>query len=250
MAHPPVQHAGRASPEPWCREAGRGSSNWLIGRPGPGTASAAGMVVGDPGRLQLDRPPGGVVHLRYRQAEPVPQAPEPFVAGPGHRLLQLPPVDGSSRAGGGAAHGCRTRRGQAAWALLICGRIPGHCALLSGLAGPCRAACLVSRWLVPHWAAAEAVTTHNRPQDGPHDGPQESARPAFLLAARARAGCCCRFRPSALVGPGRGATESADGGGLVVTGRGGGGRTGVLLGQDWFRSVPVAVRTGWWGLGW
>jgi len=39
------------------------------------------MVVGDPGRLQLDRPPGGVVHLRYGQAEPVPQAAEPFAAG-------------------------------------------------------------------------------------------------------------------------------------------------------------------------
>ena len=38
--------------------------------PGPGTASVAGVVVRDPGRLQLDHAPGGVVHLRYRQAEP------------------------------------------------------------------------------------------------------------------------------------------------------------------------------------
>lgn len=159
------------------------------------TASVSGAVVRDPGRLQLDGPPGGIVHLRYRQAEPVPQAPEPFAAGPGDRLFQLPPVDGFGRAGGGAGHGCRTRRGQVAWVLLICGRIPGHCVLLGGLAGLCRAACLVSRWLVPHWAAAETVTTHNRPQDSPQDGSQESAGPAFLLAARRRRGvradCYC-----------------------------------------------------------
>src|SRR5215472_11430005 len=91
------------------------------------SASAAGEVIRDPGRLQLDRPPGGVVHLRYRQAEPVPQAPEPFAAGPGDRLLQLPPVDEISRAGGGAGHGCHTRCGQAAWVFMIwCRRIPVH----------------------------------------------------------------------------------------------------------------------------
>ena len=46
-----------------------------------GSASVAGVVVRDPGRLQLDYSPGGVVHFRYRQPEPVPQAPEPFAAG-------------------------------------------------------------------------------------------------------------------------------------------------------------------------
>jgi len=55
--------------------------------PGSGTASVAGVVVRYPWRLQLDHAPGGVVHLRYGQAEPVPQAPEPFAAGPGDRLL-------------------------------------------------------------------------------------------------------------------------------------------------------------------
>ena len=78
-------------------------------------ASGSGAVVRDPGRLQLDRPPGGVVHLRYRQAEPVPQAPEPFAAGPGDRLFQLPLVDEIGRAGGGARRGCHIRRGQPAW---------------------------------------------------------------------------------------------------------------------------------------
>src|SRR6185437_14893137 len=144
-------------------------------------------------------------HLRYRQAEPVPQAAEPFAAGPGDRLLQLPPVDEISRAGGGGAgHGCRIRCGQAVWALLIWrGTIPGHCALPDGLAGLCRAACLVSRWLVPHWAAAEAVTTHNRPQDSPQDRPQESARAPVTAAtwARALADCCCRFGAPVRAGP-------------------------------------------------
>jgi integrase len=76
--------------------------------PGSGTASVAGVVVRYPGRLQLDHAPGGVVHLRYRQSEPVPQVPEPFAAGPGDRLLQLPSVDQVGRAGGGARRGCHT----------------------------------------------------------------------------------------------------------------------------------------------
>ena len=98
-----------------------------------------------PGRLQLDHPPGGVVHLRYRQAEPVPQVPEPFAAGPGDRLLQLPPVEEISRAVGRARRGCPIRCGQVTWAFLIWwGRIPVHCSLLGGLAGLCPAACLVS----------------------------------------------------------------------------------------------------------
>jgi hypothetical protein len=51
--------------------------------------------------------------------------PGPLGTGPGDRLLQPPPVDEISRAGGGAGHGGRTGRGQAAWALTIwCGMIP------------------------------------------------------------------------------------------------------------------------------
>src|SRR6266487_563762 len=76
--------------------------------PSPGSASVAGVVVRDPGRLQFDHAPGSVVHLRYGQAEPVPQVPEPFAAGPGDRLLQLPPVDQISLAGGGARRGRHT----------------------------------------------------------------------------------------------------------------------------------------------
>ena len=79
----------------------------------------AGVVVGDPGCLQFDHPPGGVVHLCHGQAEPVPQALESFAAGPGDQLLQLPPVGEVSRTGGGARHGCGIGCGQVAWALLI-----------------------------------------------------------------------------------------------------------------------------------
>jgi len=105
----------------------------------PPTVTAwPGVVVGDPGRLQLDHAPGGVVHLRYRQAEPVPQAPEPFAAGPGDRLFQLLPVEEVSRAGGGARHGCRTRCGQAAWVFMLwCRMIQGHCGLLGWLGRAC-----------------------------------------------------------------------------------------------------------------
>jgi hypothetical protein len=66
-------------------------------------------------RLQLDHSPGGVVHLHDCQAESVPQQPEPFTAGPGDRLLQLPPVNDA----------CRT------W----CRRILEHCGLLCDSAG-------------------------------------------------------------------------------------------------------------------
>jgi len=107
---------------------GRGSSDWLIRRPG-----SRYRVSGRGGRqvsraLQLGQSPGGVVHLCHRQAEPVPQEPEPFGAGPGDRPLQLPPVDGISRAGGGARRGCRARCGRAAWVFVIwCGMTPVHC---------------------------------------------------------------------------------------------------------------------------
>ena len=110
---------------------GRGSGDWLFRRPG-----SRYRVSGRGGRqisrtLQLGQSPGGVVHLRHCQAEPVPQEPEPFGAGPGDRPLQLPPVDGISRGGGGARHGCRARCGRAAWVFIIwciwCGMIPVHC---------------------------------------------------------------------------------------------------------------------------
>src|SRR5205814_5542784 len=92
---------------------------------------SATAVTRDPGRLHLDDPPGGVVHLRYRQPEPVPQALEPFAAGPGDRLLQLPPVEEVSRAGGGARRGRDVEWGRAAWApMLWCGRVGGHSGLL------------------------------------------------------------------------------------------------------------------------
>ena len=44
---------------------------------------SGGAVVRYPGGLQFEEPAVRVVHLRDRQAEPVPQAPEPFAAGPG-----------------------------------------------------------------------------------------------------------------------------------------------------------------------
>jgi hypothetical protein len=182
VACPLVQRAGR----PGC-SGSAGGGTWIQRLADPSArlqapVSVAGVVVGDPGRLQLGHAPGGVVHLRYRQAEPVPQAPEPFAAGPGDRLLQLPPVGEIRRAGGGARDGWHSRCGQAAWALLIwCGRVPVHCGLLSGFArlpACCRklmsSAMLGSR-LASLSRAAEVLTTHNRPQEGP----QESARPAL-----------------------------------------------------------------------
>src|SRR6516162_3263398 len=56
-------------------------------------AASAGAVASDPGCLDLDHPPGGVVHLGHGQPEPVPQAAQPFGAGPRDRLLQLMRVD-------------------------------------------------------------------------------------------------------------------------------------------------------------
>src|SRR5271165_5784877 len=70
-----------------------------------------------PGRLYLDYSPVGVVDLRYGQAEPVPQVPEPFAAGPGDRLLQLVLVDTIGGAGGLARRGGHVRCGRVAWAL-------------------------------------------------------------------------------------------------------------------------------------
>jgi hypothetical protein len=44
--------------------------------------------------LQFDHAAGGVVHLLYGQAEPVPGAPDRLAAGAGDRLFQLlPPVN-------------------------------------------------------------------------------------------------------------------------------------------------------------
>jgi hypothetical protein len=52
--------------------------------------AASWEAAGCPGCLQLDHAPGGVVHLRDCQAEPVPQKPQPFAAGPAAHLLQAP----------------------------------------------------------------------------------------------------------------------------------------------------------------
>src|SRR5262249_17971539 len=49
----------------------------------------SGVAASTPGRLLLDYPPGRIVHLLHGQAEPVPENPEPFAAGPGNRLLQM-----------------------------------------------------------------------------------------------------------------------------------------------------------------
>src|SRR5215469_8252990 len=142
------------------------------------------MVVRYPGRLELDHPPGGVIHLRCRQAEPVPQEAEPFAAGPGDRLLQLPPVDEIGRAGGGARGGSPIPCGQVAWAFIIWRvRIPVHCRLLGGLAGPCRTAWYrkltgsagLGPRLVSLSRVAAVFTTHDRPQDSPQNDSQESA---------------------------------------------------------------------------
>jgi len=148
------------------------------------SASVAGVVVSYPGRLQLYRAPGGVVHLRYGQAEPVPQAPQPFAAGPGDRLLQLPPGDEISRAGGGARYGCHVWCGQAAWVFMIWwGRVPVHGGLIEGFAGlPAWYRALMSsaglgRRVASLSRAVEVFATHDRPQDRPQDSPQESARP-------------------------------------------------------------------------
>jgi hypothetical protein len=150
------------------------------------SAGSARAVVSYPGRLQLDHPPGRVVHLRYGQAEPVPKAPEPFAAGPGDRLLQLAPVDEVWRARGGAGHGWRRWCGLAVRAFVICwwlplvivislaawsccGRLPGWCrhlmspaALGSSITGGQRAS--------PH-ATAHANTHMIRPPGLPRLAP-------------------------------------------------------------------------------
>ena len=59
-------------------------------------SSPDGLAGGRHGRrvCSLTMRRGGVVHLIYRQAEPVPEAPNPLAAGPGDRLFQLlPPVN-------------------------------------------------------------------------------------------------------------------------------------------------------------
>ena len=206
-------------------EAGLGSSDWLIRLPGPGTASVAGVVVGDPGRLQLDHSPGGVVHLRYRQAEPVPQAPEPFAAGPGDRLLQLLPVRRSAGPGAGLAMavsgagrppGCSSGMGRFRGIVVSLVAWPGF----AGPSGCCRklmsSAMLGSR-LASLSRAAEVLTTQNRPQEGPQDSPQESARLTFpQMAARGRRGPWRAIPGASAAGSGRAssapATEAADGG--------------------------------------
>ena len=50
---------------------------------------AVPLLVNAPGRLQLDDPPGRVVHLLDGQADPVPRSAEPSAAGRGGRLVVL-----------------------------------------------------------------------------------------------------------------------------------------------------------------
>src|SRR6516225_7096449 len=74
--------------------------------------------------LQLDEPPGRVVHLAHGQAEPVPEQPEPLTAGPGDQLFgglrrlfgDVGLVHGSSRS---------VRAVPARWWPVIRGRLPG-----------------------------------------------------------------------------------------------------------------------------
>src|SRR6516225_9721706 len=70
--------------------------------PVPAPVGSAGAVASGPGGLDLDDPPGGVVHVGHGQPEPVPQAAQPFGAGPRDGLLQLPRVDEVGGAGAGA----------------------------------------------------------------------------------------------------------------------------------------------------
>ena len=111
------------------------------------SVGSAAAVVGYPGCLQLDYRAGRVVHLRYRQAEPVLKPPEPFGTGPGDRLFRLSPVREADRAGGGARHRYCINCGPAAGAFMSgCGAVPVHGGLLGGLAGHCRA---VLAWYRP-----------------------------------------------------------------------------------------------------
>jgi hypothetical protein len=225
------------------------------------SASAAGVVVGDPGCLQLDYSPGGVVHLGYGQAEPVPQAAEPFAAGPGDRLLQLPPVDEISRAGGGARRGCPVRCGPAGWVLLVwCGRMRGHCGLLGGMAGlPAWYRKLMSSagwdrgWLYcrgrrrcsPRTTACKTVGTTAGTIPHARRSGEGYAKPAQALV-----GGSWHFRGQAPVGPCSGATEPAGGGWRVVAGYSGSGCAGVLLGRTGSARCRQLRRTGCGGLGW
>jgi hypothetical protein len=212
MACPPGERAGWATLEPWCREVGRGSSGWLIGRPGY-RYRVSGWGGRRRSRAPAARPIGG-----WRSSSPLPsggagtQALEPFAAGPGDRLLQLPPVDGISRAGGGASHGCRTRHGQVAWALLIwCGKVSGHGGLLGGLAG--LADCL------PGIQVAGSTLDSG---GGGHQAQPPTRQPTRWLtrirharrsgdscaaSARALADCSWHHRPWAPIGPRRSATK-------------------------------------------
>ena len=133
-------------------------------------AASAGAVAGYPGCLDLDRAPGRVVHFGHGQPEPVPQAAQPFGAGPGDRLFQVPPGDEVGRAGGWTGLSCGARlagelglgafvsAGTGAlrspcWSLPGCGGLP-----VADLAGP------PSR-LVPPSRAAGRVTTRGGLQD-------------------------------------------------------------------------------------
>ena len=70
--------------------------------------------------LQLEHPPGRVVHITHGQAEPVPEKPEPFTAGPGDQFFGalrlviggMGVVHGSSWEGvsGGGRSGCSMAR--------------------------------------------------------------------------------------------------------------------------------------------
>jgi hypothetical protein len=120
--------------------------------------------------------------------------------------------------------------------------------------GLCWAACLVSRRLVPPWTAAEAATTHNRPQDSPQDDPQESARPAFLLAGACQRGPGGLLLPLPAAGSGRawsrGSAETLTVADVWWRGVAGVAGPAYCWGQDWFRPVPVAAADRLVGPGW
>jgi hypothetical protein len=150
----------------------------------PGSASA---VVSYPGRLQLDYPSRRVVHLRYCQAEPVPKASQPFTAGPGDRLLQLPPVDEVGWVRGAPRHPGRGWSGPLAWGWAISWLLGVHRDLLR--AWPACAGCLAGfgswraqRWSAPGSLAARGSTT----RDGPREHSHSSICPARACRCRPR----------------------------------------------------------------
>ena len=116
--------------------AGLGSGDWLIGRPGPRYRISVW------GGRRRSRAPAARPFAGWRSSSPL-QSGGAGTTGTGavrgrtrRPTSPLPPMDGISRAGGGARRGCRTRCGQVAWALMIwCGTIPAHCGLPDGLAG-------------------------------------------------------------------------------------------------------------------